>query len=140
MTQQNKLMIEHIAKAIFDHEQNRPFPPRMVNMMLYGQHPVTWEFINDPRFVESVSNQYRDIAQVVIEALNSYKPMENDIIAIEVYDDEIRVGGQTIWRGSPRYKSQEEVDAIVREWQNRTKTTDGNELPTGFEYGNHLTD
>jgi hypothetical protein len=74
----NKLLIEHMAKAIFDHEQNRPFPPKMVNMALYGQHPVTWEFINDPRFIESVSNQYRDIAKSVLEAVNSYKHSEND--------------------------------------------------------------
>lgn len=74
----DKLMMEHVAKAIFDHEQNRPFPPKLLNMSLYGRHPVTWEFINDERFVRTCSDQYREMAKTVIDAMQSYKHSSNE--------------------------------------------------------------
>ncbi len=73
----DRLLVEHAAKAIFDHEQNRPFPPKLVNMTIYGQHPVTWEDINDARFVDICSNQYRAMVEDVIKAVNSYKDSDN---------------------------------------------------------------
>lgn len=69
----DKALIECVAKALFDHEQNRPFPPKLTNMTLYGQHPVTWEFINDPMFVKSCSDNYREAAITAIEAVQLYK-------------------------------------------------------------------
>jgi len=102
----DRLLVEHVAKAIFDHEQNRPFPPKLVNMALYGRHPVTWEYINDPMFVDTCSNQYREMAQSILDAVNSYKQSET----VPMHDREGNYVGE--WNGKiesgPRYPTQQQ--------------------------------
>jgi hypothetical protein len=42
--------------------------------------------------------------------------------AIEIYDDEIRYDGKTIWKGAPKYKTPSEVDAIIEAYEQSAKT------------------
>lgn len=47
---------------------------------------------------------------------------QNTYVAIEIYDNEIRYDGKTIWTGASKYKTSEEVDAIVEAYKQSTKT------------------
>lgn len=80
--QPDKADVELVAEALFNHEQAKPFPPRMTNMALYGQHPVTWEFINDPMFVSSCSERYRDMARAAIAALPQRDSLVDELVEV----------------------------------------------------------
>lgn len=59
---------EKCAKALFDEEQGGRFPPKFSNFVLYGKEHVSWEDINDERFVTVCSDQYRNKAAIVLDA------------------------------------------------------------------------
>lgn len=65
----DKKMVERVAKALFELEQSAPFPPKLTNLAIYGQHPVTWELINGEQYVSICSDAYRKQAKAAIAAI-----------------------------------------------------------------------
>lgn len=68
--------VELVAKELFNHEQSGRFPPVLVNQALYGQPTVTWEIINEERFVRSCSDVYRKQALAALSVIAECKELE----------------------------------------------------------------
>jgi len=62
-----KEMIERVAKALFEYDQNREFNN---NLLLYRtKDKVTWEFVNSPEVIAFIGDDYRHKARAAIEAM-----------------------------------------------------------------------
>jgi hypothetical protein len=63
--------VEVVAEALFNHEQKHLFTPELSNKILYGTHPVTWEFINNEKFADYFFDLYKGKAKTAIDAYDS---------------------------------------------------------------------
>lgn len=63
-------MLEKVARALFEHHQDGPFPPEYENIILYGQPRVTWDFVRAPPFLrDDEKNIYFQKARAALQAL-----------------------------------------------------------------------
>lgn len=75
-------LIDTIAKALFDDEQDGTSHRRNMNHMLFGQEHVTWEFINDPnRAHPYFAEGYRRQASVAATAFITYRDGAKPMVA-----------------------------------------------------------